>query len=252
MLSEFDLPARQHAAKDLHAPEADMNICIYSGIPVMRRKDGVTLIELLVVIGIIAVLAAIVLPVITRAQEKSRQVTCVGNLKQLGGAMAMYAEDWDGLFPAARVSEGGDGNPQGNWAGAYHTFGVDDPALGALYSYVKSRGVYLCPSDKGASPPYILDPAALPYPLSYSMNWNLSFRNPDTAAVPTSEIGLLIHEARDSIDDGAFCTDWVNVRNKPSRKHNDGTCVLYCDLHVSWRDYDAVGEELMQGRWNLQ
>jgi len=59
----------------------------------MRR--GFTLIELLVVIAIIAILAAILFPVFARAREKARQASCLSNLKQLGLADLMYAQDYD-------------------------------------------------------------------------------------------------------------------------------------------------------------
>jgi prepilin-type processing-associated H-X9-DG protein len=57
------------------------------------------LIELLVVIAIIAILAAILFPVFAQAREKARQATCVSNLKQLGTAAMMYAQDYDEGLP---------------------------------------------------------------------------------------------------------------------------------------------------------
>jgi prepilin-type N-terminal cleavage/methylation domain-containing protein/prepilin-type processing-associated H-X9-DG protein len=64
-----------------------------------RRRPAFTLIELLVVIAIIAILAAILFPVFAQAREKARQATCVSNLKQLGTAAMMYAQDWDEQWP---------------------------------------------------------------------------------------------------------------------------------------------------------
>ena len=60
-----------------------------------RRSSGFTLIELLVVIAIIAILAAILFPVFSRAREKARSAACQSNLKQLALAMRMYTNDWD-------------------------------------------------------------------------------------------------------------------------------------------------------------
>lgn len=62
-------------------------------------KKGFTLIELLVVIAIVAILAAIIFPVFSRARENARKTTCMSNLRQLGLALHMYAQDWDEGFP---------------------------------------------------------------------------------------------------------------------------------------------------------
>ncbi len=62
---------------------------------------GFTLIELLVVIAIVAILSAILFPVFGNAREKARQAACANNLRQIGMAISMYTEDYDGYFPAA-------------------------------------------------------------------------------------------------------------------------------------------------------
>lgn len=66
-------------------------------------RFGFTLIELLVVIAIIAILAAILFPVFSRARDKAQQAACVSNLKQVGQALGLYIDDYDESFPKQTV-----------------------------------------------------------------------------------------------------------------------------------------------------
>jgi prepilin-type N-terminal cleavage/methylation domain-containing protein/prepilin-type processing-associated H-X9-DG protein len=104
----------------------------------MRRR-GFTLIELLVVIAIIAILAAMLFPVFARARENARRASCVSNLRQLGMALDMYAQDFDDFFPIG-------GDPV-QWTNG-------NPKLAfveAIWPYVRNRGVFYCPSAAGFS-----------------------------------------------------------------------------------------------------
>jgi len=120
---------------------------------VHRRRRGFTLIELLVVIAIIAILAAILFPVFAQARDKARAASCLSNLKQMGTAWMMYAQDYDELFPINCLSSNntwgsgwsGDG-PLGpcQFMGEMHCFGG---WIGnSLMPYTKNAGIYECPS----------------------------------------------------------------------------------------------------------
>lgn len=104
-----------------------------------------TLIELLVVIAIIAILAAILFPVFAQAREKARQTSCLSNLKQIGTAAIMYAQDYDEIMPETGW-QGPCSNPTTGVANDVYFSGVFSFAL-AIQPYTKNYQVLVCPSD---------------------------------------------------------------------------------------------------------
>ena len=104
-----------------------------------QMKKGFTLIELLVVIAIIAILAAILFPVFSRAREKARQSSCGSNLRQIQLAIAQYAQDYDERHPATWFSQNPLGRTPADYPGHYHW-------QEAVLPYVKNHQLFVCPS----------------------------------------------------------------------------------------------------------
>lgn len=164
------------------------------------RKSGFTLIELLVVIAIIAILAAILFPVLTSAKEKGKQVACLNNMKQLGMGFRMYLDDYHkfpGGGPLHRSLQ--DKANRGEWVicrlnyenWAKNTMDIEH---GSLYKYVKSVKTYRCPSDVHA----LKKPIGLnPFGLSYAMNSKMDYYAESAVRRPTKVV-LLVDEGAGS------------------------------------------------------
>ena len=71
----------------------------------LSAPPGITLMEMLVIIAIIAILAGVLLPVLTRARSRGHQTACTHNLRQLYVAYTLYERDWNGRFPPAQPSD---------------------------------------------------------------------------------------------------------------------------------------------------
>jgi len=205
----------------------------------MRR--AFTLIELLMVISIIAILAAILLPVFAQAREAARKTQCSSNLRQLGIAIRTYSQDYDEQLPGTWDGAGGSGSSSGSggWMQFTNFLGpaTFDPAQGSLFPYVKSQGIFQCPSDaarKGNS---------------YAINGLLSTPTgiaafyaglADASLTQPTSTFLLIEEQDNliaSTDDAYFN---VYVPNRLSVRHQGGASYLFCDGHVKYHKSDTI------------
>jgi prepilin-type N-terminal cleavage/methylation domain-containing protein/prepilin-type processing-associated H-X9-DG protein len=129
-----------------------------------RGSKGFTLIELLVVIAIIAILASILFPVFAKAREAARSTSCLSNLKQLALAVKMYVDENDGNYPYAHIEAANQaGDPDwrpwfcGAWTydSGHEQYIKNETIRGLIDPYVKSAGMWKCPSDASCAPNFV-------------------------------------------------------------------------------------------------
>jgi prepilin-type N-terminal cleavage/methylation domain-containing protein/prepilin-type processing-associated H-X9-DG protein len=225
---------------------------------------GFTLIEMLVVIAIIAILAALLLPVLAKAKTKGQAITCVSNLHQLDLAWIMYADDYNGVLVPNWIADSrawidGTKGDVSTPIGATNVAAVKE---GLLFKYNPNVGVYMCPAaTKG--------PSATPNPRvvrNYSLegrmggasdadhllynvpstDWVLGTPYPqykkvtDIRKPSPSEAMTFVDESMETVDDGYFAVNYSNHatewQNSPTVRHGKSGVFAFGDGHSErWR-----------------
>ncbi len=111
------------------------------------KKNGFTLMELLVVIAVIAILAAMLLPALSKSKSRTQTIACLNNLRQLSICWHLYAGDYNDLMvPNDNIAGGAPGPSwcQGTGILETNTTGIES---GLLFSYNRSTALYHCPAD---------------------------------------------------------------------------------------------------------
>jgi prepilin-type N-terminal cleavage/methylation domain-containing protein/prepilin-type processing-associated H-X9-DG protein len=234
-----------------------------------NRKAGFTLIELLVVIAIIAILAAMLLPALSRAKQKTQGIYCMNNTNQLAIAWIMYSGDNDDRLVYNR-----DGGNVGKsltdvdaaWAGGWLDFNQGIPGntdntnttllinhdrwpFGAfLGTYIKSPEVFKCPADRATVPtgPRVRSISMNNHVGEKSRQWTVNTKYPIFQKLSSIKSPVycfvFLDEREDSINDGWFATDPIQsdqIIDYPASYHGRAAGFSFADGHSEikkWRD----------------
>jgi len=209
----------------------------------MRR--GFTLIELLVVIAIIAILAAILFPVFARAREKARQTACLSNLKQMGLACMMYAQDYDEVLPR-HCYQPRPAIPFGDWPWSY-----------AVQPYAKNTQLFRCPSNTGWR-----NEAKCCGGYGYNLTTTPSGGGVGCSAQPMARITapaglIMVTETADGSGGVAWCGYWNRESDTgdptyvhTTGRHNEGSSSIFADGHAKWLKQTEILRT--RGYWDLR
>jgi prepilin-type N-terminal cleavage/methylation domain-containing protein/prepilin-type processing-associated H-X9-DG protein len=213
-----------------------------------RRPEGMTLLELLVVIAIIAILAALSFPVLARGKVSAARVRCASNLRQLGIAGQMYWDDNNGdCFRYGGTATNGGQQYWFGWIGpgaeGQRAF---DVTTGALYPYLRGRGIETCPAFSHSLGQFKLKATTGTYGYGYNLYLSSGLSPPPLKAgrlARPSGTAFLADAAQvntwqaPASPSNPMLEEWYYVDNSTNRpnghfRHVRKGNVVFCDGHA--------------------
>lgn len=200
------------------------------------HRNAFTLVELLIVVAIVALLAAILLPVFNKVQDSSKTSSCQSNLRQIGIAMELYASDYRGIYPSSYAA-----STNCTWSDA-------------AAQYAKSDTIFTCPKapeqfyQTGCLAEATVDGVGHDYDGGYLLNIPDSERssivNQNRIRTPTQMILVTegnspghVTYVRNGV--GPLTDELLKYTNLEFR-HNNGVNALFADGHIKWLTKDTL------------